>query len=86
MAACVRAEPGVVRREAVRSYLQYRVPLQTSADFYTFELRDLLADTAERRAGAHCDNLSVIALRWQESSDPDIETATHSHHSESDTA
>ena len=24
--------------EAVRSYLQYRVPLQTSADFYIFEL------------------------------------------------
>jgi len=31
--------------EAVRSYLQYRIPLQTSADFYLFELHDLLADT-----------------------------------------
>jgi hypothetical protein len=30
--------------EAVRSYLQYRIPLQTSADFYVFELRDQLAD------------------------------------------
>lgn len=33
--------------EAVRSYLQYRVPLQTSADFYLFELRELLTDTSE---------------------------------------
>ena len=31
--------------EAVRSYLQYRMPLQTSADFYLFELHDLLSDT-----------------------------------------
>jgi len=31
--------------EAVRSYLQYRMPLQTSADFYLFELHDLLTDT-----------------------------------------
>jgi hypothetical protein len=30
--------------EAVRSYLQYRIPLQTSADFYVFELRDQLSD------------------------------------------
>jgi hypothetical protein len=28
--------------DAVRSYLQYRVPLQTAADFYIFELQDLL--------------------------------------------
>lgn len=33
--------------EAVRSYLQYRVPLQTSADFYIFELQDKLADVNE---------------------------------------
>ncbi|KAL7578429.1 hypothetical protein ACA910_012822 [Epithemia clementina (nom. ined.)] len=33
--------------EAVRSYLQYRTPLQTSADFYVFELQDLLRDTNE---------------------------------------
>jgi hypothetical protein len=30
--------------EAVRSYLQYRVPLQTSADFYLFELQPNLAN------------------------------------------
>ena len=24
-----------------------------------------LSDLAERRAGAHCDNLTVLALRWQ---------------------
>lgn len=33
--------------EAQRSYLQYRVPLQTSADFYVFELQRLLKDTNE---------------------------------------
>jgi len=33
--------------EAVRSYLQYRYPLQTSADFYVFELQRLLDDTNE---------------------------------------
>jgi hypothetical protein len=32
--------------EAVRSYLQYRIPLQTAADFYTFELPTLLKDPA----------------------------------------
>lgn len=31
--------------EAVRSYLQYRIPLQISTDFYLFELRDKLTDT-----------------------------------------
>lgn len=30
--------------EAVRSYLQYRVPLQTSADFFVFELQEKLAN------------------------------------------
>lgn len=30
--------------EAVRSYLQYRTPLQTSTDFYVFDLYDLLDD------------------------------------------
>jgi hypothetical protein len=33
--------------ETVRSYLQYRMPLQTSADFYLFELRDQLSNTAD---------------------------------------
>jgi hypothetical protein len=33
--------------EAVRSYLQYRIPLQTSADFYMFELQRLLEDPSE---------------------------------------
>jgi hypothetical protein len=33
--------------EAVRSYLQYRIPLQTSADFYVFELQDLLQDISQ---------------------------------------
>ena len=33
--------------DAVRSYLQYRVPLQTSADFYVFELQQLLQDSSE---------------------------------------
>lgn len=33
--------------DAVRSYLQYRIPLQTSADFYLFELHDLLSNTNE---------------------------------------
>ena len=33
--------------EAVRSYLQYRGPLQTSADFYLFDLQDLLKDPSE---------------------------------------
>jgi hypothetical protein len=33
--------------ETVRSYLQYRIPLQTSADFYLFELRDQLSNTAD---------------------------------------
>ena len=30
--------------EAVRSYLQYRAPLQTSADFYLFDILDTLDD------------------------------------------
>ena len=30
--------------DAARSYLQYRIPLQTAADFYIFELQDLLGD------------------------------------------
>ena len=33
--------------EAVRSYLQYRIALQTSADFYLFELQDLLRDPSD---------------------------------------
>lgn len=33
--------------ETVRSYLQYRMPLQTAADFYLFELRDQLGNTAD---------------------------------------
>jgi len=33
--------------DAVRSYLQYRIPLQTSADFYVFELQELLKDTSD---------------------------------------
>jgi len=33
--------------EAVRSYLQYRIPLQTAADFYVFELQDLLRDPSD---------------------------------------
>lgn len=28
--------------DAVRSYLQYRIPLQTAADYYVFELQGLL--------------------------------------------
>ena len=30
--------------EAVRSYLQYRIPLQLAADFYIFELQDQVVD------------------------------------------
>lgn len=33
--------------DAVRSYLQYRTPLQISADYYLFDLRDQIADTQE---------------------------------------
>lgn len=33
--------------EAVKSYLQYRIPLQISSDFYVFELQDLLKDTSD---------------------------------------
>lgn len=33
--------------DAVRSYLQYRVPLQISADFYVFELQPLLSDVQQ---------------------------------------
>jgi len=33
--------------EAARSYLQYRIPLQTSADFYLFELRPKLEDVGD---------------------------------------
>jgi len=33
--------------EAVRSYLQYRVSLQTAADYYVWELQDKMADTDE---------------------------------------
>lgn len=33
--------------EAVRSYLQYRAPLQTSTDFYLFDLYDILDDPSE---------------------------------------
>lgn len=33
--------------EAVRSYLQYRAPLQTSTDYYLFDLYDLLDDPSE---------------------------------------
>lgn len=32
--------------EAVRAYLQYRIQLQTSADFYIFELQDKIRDTS----------------------------------------
>eukprot|EP00429_Kryptoperidinium_foliaceum_P053524 CAMPEP_0176090746 /NCGR_PEP_ID=MMETSP0120_2-20121206/45447_1 /TAXON_ID=160619 /ORGANISM="Kryptoperidinium foliaceum, Strain CCMP 1326" /LENGTH=291 /DNA_ID=CAMNT_0017424627 /DNA_START=44 /DNA_END=919 /DNA_ORIENTATION=+ len=30
--------------EAVRSYLQYRIPLQIAADFYIFDLQDMVGD------------------------------------------
>jgi len=30
--------------EAVRSYLQYRIPLQIAADYYVFNLQDMVAD------------------------------------------
>ena len=33
--------------EAVRSYLQYRIPLQTSTDFFLFDLLDTLEDPSE---------------------------------------
>ena len=33
--------------EAQRSYFQYRIPLQTSADLYVFELQDILQDPNE---------------------------------------
>jgi len=33
--------------EAVRSYLQYRFPLQLSADFYIFDLQTMVEDTDE---------------------------------------
>ena len=33
--------------EAVRSYLQYRVPLQISADFYIFDLQPKLSDVSQ---------------------------------------
>lgn len=33
--------------EAVRSYLQYRVSLQTSADFYLFDLKDQINDVMD---------------------------------------
>lgn len=33
--------------DAVRSYLQYRIPLQTAADFYVFELQKLLQDPSD---------------------------------------
>ena len=31
--------------EAVRSYLQYRIPLQVAADSYVFDLQDMVVDT-----------------------------------------
>lgn len=37
---------GDLTPEALRSYLQYRMQLQTSADFYVFELLDKLRDTS----------------------------------------
>lgn len=30
--------------EAIRSYLQYRIPLQIAADYYIFELQDMVGD------------------------------------------
>lgn len=33
--------------DAVRSYLQYRIPLQVAADFYVFELQRLLEDPSD---------------------------------------
>jgi hypothetical protein len=33
--------------EAVRSYLQYRIPLQISADYYLWDLQDKILDTDE---------------------------------------
>jgi len=33
--------------EAVRSYLQYRFPLQLAADYYVFDLQTMVADTDE---------------------------------------
>lgn len=31
-------------RDAVRSYLQYRIPLQIAADYYVFSLQDMVSD------------------------------------------
>ncbi len=33
--------------DAVKSYLQYRFPLQLAADFYIFDLQAMVADTGE---------------------------------------
>lgn len=33
--------------EAVRSYLQYRIPLQIAADYYVFSLQDMIGDLDE---------------------------------------
>lgn len=33
--------------DAVKSYLQYRFPLQLAADFYVFDLQTMVADTGE---------------------------------------
>jgi hypothetical protein len=48
--------------EAVRSYLQYRIALQTSADFYLFELRDKLADVQNWYSILHGQTVSMTAL------------------------
>jgi hypothetical protein len=34
-------------RDAVRSYLQYRIPLQIAADYYIFSLQDMVSDVEQ---------------------------------------
>lgn len=49
-AVALAADTGVfddLPPEAQRSYSQYKIPLQTSADFYVFELQNLLKDPNE---------------------------------------
>jgi hypothetical protein len=43
--------------DAIKSYLQYRYSLQLAADFYIFDLQNMVADTGEISFPFFCHNL-----------------------------
>ncbi len=45
--------------DAIKSYLQYRYSLQLAADYYIFDLQNMVADTGEIN-----NILRHVLLRW----------------------